>query len=398
VDDLFECLEQLACLPLAADAWESDVLPARLHPYHPSFLDTILQEGGLQWLGFEKKKIAFCFASDLDFLKEPMEIPAVPDQPKTQKNREIEQIFETPGVRYTFTNLLGMTPCDSGRLSDQIWHLVWQGQLSNDAFSAVRKGIETQFKAPEGLKDQARSRPGRRQVHGRRSFSQWRGSLPMAGHWFKPDIPRDPLDFMGTEEVNKDRVRLLLDRYGILFRELLLREHPQFRWQSVFRSLRLMELTGEILAGHFFEAIPGLQFISPKAFLKLQAKLPEESIYFMNATDPASVCGISLIPFKQNFPKRLSHTHLAFKGKELKLVAMGNGKTLLIHTDPDDDHLIEYLAPLTHLLNRYFKPLKKITIEKINGESADKSRYVKVLETVFSVLVEYKKVTLYKKM
>jgi hypothetical protein len=94
----------------------------------------------------------------------------------------------------------------------------------------------------------------------------------------------------------------------------------------------------------------------------------------------------------------LSHTHLAFKGKELKLVAMGNGKTLLIHTDPDDDHLIEYLAPLTHLLNRYFKPLKKITIEKINGESADKSRYVKVLETVFSVLVEYKKVTLYKKM
>jgi hypothetical protein len=100
----------------------------------------------------------------------------------------------------------------------------------------------------------------------------------------------------------------------------------------------------------------------------------------------------------EDFPKRRSHTHLVFKGRELKLVAMGNGKELLIHACPDDEHLVEYLAPLTHLLNRHFKPLKKITIEKINGESADKSRYVNVLTIVFSVLVDYKKVTLYKKM
>jgi Lhr-like helicase len=34
------------------------------------------------------------------------------------------------------------------------------------------------------------------------------------------------------------RVRLLLDRYGILFRELLHKEWPTLRWSAIFRALR----------------------------------------------------------------------------------------------------------------------------------------------------------------
>ena len=404
IDDLFESLEQLVCLPLAAEAWEMDVLPARSRPYHTSLLDTIMQEGDLQWLGFEKKKIAFCFKSELDFLLYPLENNTPIDDHKKENNEEIElnKIFKSNGARYDFTSLLGMTSYDSAKLSGRIWNQVWQTTLSNETFSALRKGIETRFKAPQISKNQARSGFTRRQTRGRKSFSQWKGSLPFAGHWFKPAIPpgvqNDSLDFIEKQELNKDRVRLLLDRYGILFRELLLKELPQFRWQNIFRSLRLMELTGEILAGHFFKDIPGLQFIAQKAFRKLQTRLPKDSIYFMNATDPASVCGIPLAPLKQHFPKRLSTTHLVFKGRELKLVSLGNGKELLIHTDPDDEYLIEYLAPLKHLLNRQFKPLKRITIEKINGEFAQNSPYTALLGSVFNVLVEYKKVILYKKM
>ncbi|MCK5162283.1 MAG: hypothetical protein KAQ72_01130, partial [Desulfobacula sp.] len=367
-------------------------------------LDTIMQEGDLQWLGFEKKKIAFCFKSELDFLLYPQENNTVLDDHKKENNEDIElkNIFKSNGARYDFTSLLGMTSYDSVKLSDGIWNQVWQTALSNETFSALRKGIETRFKAPQISKNQARSGFTRRQTRGRKSFSQWKGSLPFAGHWFKPAIPpdvqNDSLDFIEIQELNKDRVRLLLDRYGILFRELLLKELPQFRWQNIFRSLRLMELTGEILAGHFFKDISGPQFIAQKAFRKLQTRLPKDSIYFMNATDPASVCGILLAPLKQRFPKRLSTTHLVFKGCELKLVSFGNGKELLIHTDPDDEYLIEYLAPLKHLLNRQFKPLKRITIEKINGESAEKSPYTALLGNIFNVLVEYKKIIVYKKM
>jgi ATP-dependent Lhr-like helicase len=62
---------------------------------------------------------------------------------------------------------------------------------------------------------------------------------------------------MESEELVKDRVRLLLDRYGILFRQRLEREPSLFQWPAIFRALRLMELSGEVTAGYFFKEIPG---------------------------------------------------------------------------------------------------------------------------------------------
>jgi len=398
IDDLFERIEQLVCLPLDAGAWESEILPARIHPYQPSFLDTIMQEGDLQWLGQKKEKIAFCFRSDLDFFQTPMGKNNISQTVQEKDGQNLETIFKASGARYDFVTLLGMTNCDSARLSEGIWNLVWTTRLSNETFSALRKGIETGFKAPEISKTQDPSRFGRRQARGKKSFTQWKGSLPFTGHWFKPDIPSGSLDYIELAELNKDRARLLLDRYGILFRELLSKELPQFTWQHIFRSLRLMELAGEILSGLFFKGIPGPQFISHKAFRSLQKKMPDDVIYFMNATDPASLCGIPIAPVKQRLPKRLSNTHLVFKGKDLKLISLKNGKSLLIHADPYDEHLVEYLAPLEHLLNRQFNPLQKIVIEKINDASAEKSPYIDGIKTVFNVLVEYKKIILYRKM
>ena len=87
------------------------------------------------------------------------------------------------------------------------------------------------------------------------------------------------------EERNKARVRLLLDRYGILFRELLQREAPPFRWAALFRSLRIMELSGEVVTGYFFLGIPGLQFMSPAALRLLPRSLPQDAVYWFNAAD-----------------------------------------------------------------------------------------------------------------
>jgi len=402
INSLFERLEQLSCLPLPAASWESDILPARISPYHSSFLDTLMQEGGLQWMGFEKKQAVFYFKPDMDLLQPP-------EQSETESGKkvnavsngqdpELESVFTAKGTRHDFTSLLHVISCDSRTLSDRIWNLVWQGKLSNDTFAALRKGIETGYKAPDISKHQTGMRSGRRQSRTRPSFSEWRGSLPFAGHWYKPEFPSDSLDEMETEDLQKDRVRLLFDRYGILFREILHKELPQFRWSAIFRSLRLMELSGEILSGQFFKDIPGPQFILPRAFQKLQANLPEDAIYFMNAVDPASVCGIPLPAIKQRFPKRLPATCLVFKGSSLKLVSLGNGKDLIIHAESGDEHLVQYLVCLKHLLTRPVKPLKKITIETINGEPAGKSPYLKDFQTVFDVLPDYRKIIIYRTM
>ncbi len=310
---------------------------------------------------------------------------------------ELESLFDPGGVRHDFSSLLNLLSCDSRTLSERIWNLVWQGKLSNDGFSALRKGIETGYKAPETIKPATGRRFGRRQSKAGPSFSQWRGSLPFAGHWYKPALPQDPLDAMETEDLHKDRVRLLLDRYGILFREILHKELPQFQWAVLFRSLRLMELSGEILSGQFFKNIPGLQFMLPRAFQKLRTSLPEDTVYFMNAVDPASVCGMPLPAVKQRYPKRLPTTLLVFKGRNLKLISLGNGKDLLIHAEPGDESLVEYLACLNHLLTRPVKALKKIIVETINTAPAGKSPYLSDFETVFDVLPDYRKITLYRK-
>jgi ATP-dependent Lhr-like helicase len=237
----------------------------------------------------------------------------------------------------------------------------------------------------------------RRRRAGRRgAFTKRKAALPLAGNWFRLSGPERSDNPIEIEECNKDRVRLLLDRYGILFRELLEKESPPFRWSNLFRTLRLMELSGEVLAGCFFEGIPGPQFISRPAFRLLQRKLPDASIYWLNAVDPVSLCGIRLETLKGRLPRRVESNHLVYRGTEIVLVSRRLGRDLKFRVEPDDPHLPQVLGPLKHLLRRPFQPLSRIAIQTINGERAVRSPYVDGLRTSFEVVVDYKYVNLYR--
>jgi ATP-dependent Lhr-like helicase len=158
-----------------------------------------------------------------------------------------------------------------------------------------------------------------------------------------------------------------------------------------------MELSGEVMAGIFFHGIPGPQFISHRAFRRLQRKLPEEAIYWINATDPASLCGIPLDSVRGMVPTRVATTHLVYRGNRLIVVSKRNGKELVIDAAPDDPSLPEYLTVLSHLLTRKVHPMKRVSIETINGEKAIHSAYLPALRTLWDVSVDYKNVTLYRK-
>jgi len=158
-----------------------------------------------------------------------------------------------------------------------------------------------------------------------------------------------------------------------------------------------MELAGEVLSGCFFHGVPGLQFASHQAFRALQRKLPEDRVWWLNAADPASPCGLALDCLRGALPRRLPSTHLAYCGCELAMISEGAGKALTILVPPDDPRLQEVLAPLHHLLQRRFQPLRSIAIETINGDRAARSEYVDALRTSFDVVVDYKKVTVYRR-
>ncbi len=209
----------------------------------------------------------------------------------------------------------------------------------------------------------------------------------------EPDMAADLIE---REERKKDRVRLLLDRYGILFKQLVQREAPPFRWGALFRTLRLMELSGEVLGGYFFHGLSGLQFASHQAFRTLQRQLPEDAVYWLNATDPASVCGLGIDGFRGKLPKREVGSHLVYRGSRLVLTSQRQGKSLTIDAEPTDPLMTQYFAPLRHLLTRGFQPVSRLTIETINDEDAGKSDYVDALRTAFDAMVDYRTVVLYR--
>ena len=396
IDSLFRSIEQMLCLPLPAVLWETEVLPARVHHYSTSQLDTVMQEGDLRWVGSENRRVSFCFEPDLDLLQDDTASTSNETE-AADENSRLQTLFPGNAGRYDFSTLLTLSGYRPDELSDRLWEAVWQGKVTNDTFAALRRGIENRFKVPKVVTSSPVTHRRGRRFGGMVGFARWKGSLPFAGNWLKLPAPEPEGDLLEIEERVKDRARLLLDRYGILFRELLERELPVFRWRNIFRALRLMELSGEVLAGYFFHGIPGPQFMSHQAFRHLQRKLPEDAIYWINATDPASLCGVQLEVTKGVLPKRVAGTHLVYRGAALIAVSQRNGRALTFNVSPDDLRLPEYLAPLHHLLTRQFQPLRRITIEIINGEEAVRSPYVDALRTTFDVAVDYRNVIIYRK-
>jgi ATP-dependent Lhr-like helicase len=276
-------------------------------------------------------------------------------------------------------------------VSEELWRLAWEGRVSNDSFLAVRKGLESKWKPA------AAAAPERRRTSRRAAFERWKTSRPFFGRWFVLEREAAEPDALEREEANKDRVRVLLQRYGVLFRELLARELPPLQWGRLFRTLRIMELAGEVLAGHFFAGIPGLQFMAHAAFRELRRGLPEDAVYWLNAADPASLCGVEVEGLKQALPPRQATTHLVFQGRRLVLVSRRRGKELDVRVDAEHPRLEEYFEVLKVLLTRDVRPMKSIEVETVNGEPATQSKYAEVLGRLFRAVREQRSLKLWKR-
>jgi ATP-dependent Lhr-like helicase len=383
-ETLHRRVEQLLCYPAPASAWEKEIFPARIKPYAPASLDSLMQQTDLSWIGQEKRAICFCLKDDLDLVFEEG------GDRKGDVEPDLDELFPDPRAKYAFSTLLQVSGSRPSDLAGSLWNGVWKGEITNDTFAALRGAIETGFKVPEATFE----RPGRYRPIGRR-FSRWKESLPFPGNWQRIVRPSRGDDLLEKEERNKDRARLLLNRYGILFRELLQNESPAFRWAAIFRALRLMELSGEVLTGYFFRGIPGPQFITHEAFRALQRQMREDVVYWVSAMDPVSLCGIPLLALKGKLPRRVAGTHLVYRGSTLVLVSQQNGKMLTFRVPPDDPRMLAYLEFLRVLSSREFRPQRRIVIETINEEPAGRSPYLDAFRTGFDVSVDYKKATLY---
>ena len=357
---LQQCLEILFGYPAKAESWEYDIFPARMKSYMPGQLDLLFQQSDLIWFGTGGERLSFCFSSDREMYLEP----------NTDESGDINRIFPDRSGKYGYWDMHRYAGMDHRKLSEHVWGLVWKGLLSNDRFEPVRRGITAGY--TDFLEMPS---PGNR--HGRRHrFNRWQASHPLSGNWYV--LNPDPLipDLMHEEELSRDRVRQLLARYGVLFRELLQHELPQLRWGRVFRSLRIMELSGEVLAGYFFEDIPGLQFASHTAFQEFGQPVPTDAVYWMNATDPASLCGVRIEGIDLPLPRRVNSNYLVFRGERLVLALGRSGREVTVYVPPEDEGIPVYLRVFHALLNRPVNPVAQIRVDSINEKPALESAFL----------------------
>ena len=374
---LTETIERLRGYPALVDVWLNDFIEARHAGADLRHLDDVLNGAGFAWVGKGPEVVTVM----------PMEDLALLGNVESSTLTLISNAFRDRSARYSFFQLVDASGQSADVFSDALWNAVWSGRISADSFSVLRAGSLRNYtlaapEVPQAPTTQRHRAAARRNARG--------ASLGWPGHWFLLPEPLeapddDPLIAL---EAGKERVRILLDRYGIISREIANREGGVFRWALLFRALRVMELSGEIVAGLFFHGLSGPQFAAPAAIRQLERGSPPE-FFWVNATDPAAPTGLG-IEWPSRLPQRRANNYLAFHRGQIVLIAESYGRRLGFTGSLDAAAFTAAIALLSHLLGIR----RKISIDSIDGELPSASPYLVRLAEVFDVARDHRGVEL----
>lgn len=379
-DQLDVVLTQLATYSAPAAQWETELLPARLRPYHTAWLDAVFAESDLLWRGMGEEKLTFVLPEDLPLL--PLPDVSTKDDAAALLN---EELLPLGAGRFRVDEMTRAGTRTRDEIAEALWQGSWAGLVTNDGFASIRQGSLRGFQGASASNPPA-SGPAR--GRGRRGRLGRRQNGPHAGAWFRlpaAEADADELDALDAIERNKERARILLDRYGVIFREVVQRESNGFAWRDVFAALRLMELSGEVVAGHFFSDIVGLQFASADAMQRLRRTPLADAIYWVSAVDPACVNGLGLGDRVGELPQRRPGGHVVYRGTEASIISVARGKHLTIRLALDAPDLGQYFDCFKVALTRGFAPRSGIEIETINEEPATRSPWRAVLADLFDL-------------
>jgi ATP-dependent Lhr-like helicase len=329
----------------------------------------------LNWFGSGRETLVIAYPEDLPLLGRPAG--------ETEPPAELVAGFSDPSARYSFSQLADAQSSPLDVFAERFWKAVWQGWLTADSLTPLRQGLDRGFT----LKPVVEARGGIRRARRGAYRGEPRG---FAGNWQLSRRPEERADPLTALEEDKERARLLLDRYGILTRELANREGGHLRWAKLFRALAMMELAGEIVSGYFFEGLSGPQFITPAALATFN-RLGEQGAakaFWMNATDPASPCGLGL--GDATLPQRRPQNYLSYLEGRLALVVENGGSRLRFFLPADHPGLTEALTPLEHLVARE----RRVVVQTINDQDARTSPYLTPIGTILKGVKDHKQITL----
>jgi ATP-dependent Lhr-like helicase len=277
-------IEQLEGFETPAAAWEGELLPSRLAEYDPAWLDALCLSGEVVWArltppasgprsaneaGVEKARgaapvrntpIALLRRKNFAIWNSVFPQPSLSELEFSTTTEAVRDYLMTRGASF-FTDIVEGTRLLRAQVEESLAELVANGLVVSDSFAGLRALL-----TPGSRKTQAAAKRKHRQpVYEMSSAGRW-SILNRVEQAFLP-VPSGNGDPETVEEI----ARILLKRYGVVFKRLLEREGIAMPWRVLLRMYHRLEARGEIRGGRFVAGISGEQFALPEAVGMLRA-------------------------------------------------------------------------------------------------------------------------------
>ena len=370
---LVEVVQQLEGLELPWSALQTTILPGRVGDFRVDMLDMLAATGQVVWigrgaLGSKDGRIALYLREHARELLPP----AAQDIPREPIHDLILAHLQARGASFLFELEDAVrrqhADTDSQTFKAALWDLVWAGQITNDTFAPLRV-----------LGQRARG------SHRQRGRS---GAAMAGGRWSLVSQLHD-IQVSDTQRAVA-RANMLLDRYGVVSREMVSAEGLAGGFGPVYKVMSALEEAGRVRRGYFIEGLSGAQFARPGTVDALRAVRPpddpgldveDQELVFLPVIDPANPWG-SLLPWPETGqgasgarPRRVAGAWLLLCGGEPLLYLGANGR-----------QLITFAAQMARpgVAARAFAALHRmpqirrrgtLIVEKIDGQAVDQSVY-----------------------
>jgi len=295
---LIAVLEQLQGFEAAAGAWESELFTRRLHRYEPVWLDALCHAGEVAWLRLTPRAwddpatpsaaapskatpTAVVLRADLRWLLAAArggEDEATP--PVNGATGEVLSVLRERGASFA-SDLSAATRRLPEDVERALWDGVARGLIMCDGFAAIRSLMKIRRGPVAGTT--WRLSPLRRSPV---------AASAAAGRWsLVPGVDAS----VDRHDLAEAVAEQLLNRWGVVFRDLAVRDSLRLPWREIQWALRRLEDRGLVRGGRFVGGFSGEQYALPTAVDQLarvrRAPRTEERVV-VNATDPLNLVGV----------------------------------------------------------------------------------------------------------
>ena len=268
IDALAEALAALEGVWLPAGLWESVVLPARVADYRPAMLDELIASGEVVWQARPVGDAASRSGptrvrTGADDIPAPGEIVFFPTD---------SALAPVAGEATAPGEPEAPEGKEAGVTGKGLWQMVREGAATGRSFEPVRRVLAPAAGPRTAASSRrVRSRRGRRLMmempHAGEATAAGRLSSVVAStSWVRLSCAP-----VGDEERAIAEVESLLDRYGVVCRDLALAFGGPGGLGPLMPVLRRMEETGVVLRGGFIEGLGPVQFAERESVDRLRS-------------------------------------------------------------------------------------------------------------------------------